>query len=49
LKFLSCYENEDAFLPLISISNNLQHASLVMGGTTKAKRQPTLPANNLQV
>jgi aminopeptidase N len=37
LKFLACYENEDAFLPLISISNNLQHASLVMGGTTKEK------------
>jgi len=37
LKFLSCYENEDAFLPLISISNNLQHASLVMGGTAREK------------
>ncbi len=37
LKFLACFENEDAFLPLISISNNLQHASLVMGGTTKEK------------
>jgi tricorn protease interacting factor F2/3 len=37
LNFLSCYENEDAFLPLISISNNLQHASLVMGGSTKKK------------
>jgi tricorn protease interacting factor F2/3 len=37
LKFLSCYENEDAFLPLISISNNLQHASLVMGDSTIEK------------
>ncbi len=37
LKFLSWYENEDAFLPLISISNNLQHASLVMGSTTREK------------
>ena len=37
LGFLSVYENEDAFLPLISISNNLQHAYLVMGDTTKEK------------
>ena len=37
LKFLACYENEDAFLPLISISNNLQHASLVMGDSTREK------------
>ena len=37
LKFLCCYENEDAFLPLISISNNLQHASLVMGDPIKEK------------
>ena len=37
LKFLSCYENEDAFLPLIGISNNLQHACLVMDDTTKEK------------
>ncbi|MGD9225195.1 MAG: M1 family metallopeptidase [Desulfobacterales bacterium] len=37
LKFLSSYENEDAFLPLISISNNLQHAYLVLGDTTKEK------------
>ena len=37
LKFLSCYENEDAFLPLISISNNLQHAALLMGDSTKEK------------
>ena len=37
LKFLSSYENEDAFLPLISISNNLQHAYLVMGDTNKEK------------
>ena len=37
LGFLSVYENEDAFLPLISISNNLQHADLVMGGQIKEK------------
>jgi tricorn protease interacting factor F2/3 len=37
LRFLSYYENEDAFLPLISISNNLQHASLVMGDRIKEK------------
>ena len=37
LEFLSCYENEDAFLPLISISNNLQHASLVVGNSTGDK------------
>jgi tricorn protease interacting factor F2/3 len=37
LGFLSFYENEDAFLPLISISNNLQHAALVMGGKIKEK------------
>jgi aminopeptidase N len=30
LKFLTFYENEDAFLPLISISNNLQYADLVL-------------------
>ncbi|NOQ19922.1 MAG: M1 family peptidase [Desulfobacterales bacterium] len=35
LGFLSVYENEDAFLPLISISNNLQHAYLVMGEPTR--------------
>ena len=37
LKFLSFYENEQAFLPLISISNNLQHADLVMGGQIREK------------
>jgi tricorn protease interacting factor F2/3 len=37
LGFLSVYENEGAFLPLISISNNLQHAYLVMGDTTREK------------
>jgi tricorn protease interacting factor F2/3 len=37
LGFLSFYENEDAFLPLISISNNLQHAALVMGDKIKEK------------
>ncbi len=37
LGFLSFYENEDAFLPLISISNNLQHAALVMGDPIKEK------------
>ncbi len=30
LDFLTCYRNENAFLPLVSISNNLQHAYLVM-------------------
>ncbi|MGD2187118.1 MAG: M1 family metallopeptidase [Desulfobacterales bacterium] len=37
LKFLLYYENENAFLPLMSISNNLQHAYMVMGGTFKEK------------
>ena len=37
LKFLTFYENEDAFLPLISISHNLQHADLVLPETLKAK------------
>jgi aminopeptidase N len=37
LKFLRFYENEDAFLPLISISNNLQHADLVLSGSAKEK------------
>ncbi len=36
-RFLSYYENEAAFLPLISISNNLQHAALVMGDPIKEK------------
>ena len=30
LEFLACYQKENAFLPLVSISNNLQHADLVM-------------------
>ena len=30
LDFLDDYQNENAFLPLLSISNNLQHADLVM-------------------
>jgi aminopeptidase N len=37
LKFLVFYENEDAFLPLISISNNLQHAALVLPASVKEK------------
>jgi tricorn protease interacting factor F2/3 len=37
LKFLSFYENEQAFLPLISISNNLQYADLVTAAATKEK------------
>jgi tricorn protease interacting factor F2/3 len=37
LKFLSFYENEQAFLPLISISTNLQHADLVLGDPIKEK------------
>ena len=37
LKFLTFYENEDAFLPLISISNNLQHAHLVLSESVKEK------------
>jgi len=37
LKFLSFYENEQAFLPLMSISGNLQYAELVVGGPIKAK------------
>ena len=37
LKFLAFYENEDAFLPLISISNNLQHADLVLPDSAKEK------------
>jgi tricorn protease interacting factor F2/3 len=37
LKFLAFYENEQAFLPLISISNNLQYADLVMADTAREK------------
>ena len=37
LEFLAFYKNEDAFLPLISISNNLQHADLVLPDSVKAK------------
>jgi len=37
LKFLSIYENEQAFLPLISISSNLQYAALVMADSTREK------------
>ena len=37
LKFLSFYENEHGFLPLMSISNNLQYADLVTGGSFKGK------------
>ncbi|MFC1857446.1 M1 family metallopeptidase [Thermodesulfobacteriota bacterium] len=37
LDFLRCYENEDAFLPLISISTNLHHAYVVMNDPNKEK------------
>jgi aminopeptidase N len=37
IKFLSYYRNEDAFLPLISISNNLHQAFLVMEDNRKKK------------
>ncbi len=37
LDFLSNYSNEDAFLPLISIANNLYHAYMVMAGSVKDK------------
>jgi len=37
LKFLAVYENEEAFLPLISISNSLQYAQLVLSENVKEK------------
>jgi len=37
LAFLLYYENENSFLPLISISDNLHHAWLVMEGRKKEK------------
>jgi aminopeptidase N len=37
LEFLSNYENEDAFLPLISIAGNLFHAYLVLEGAQRGK------------
>jgi len=37
LDFLAFYQHENAFLPLVSISNNLQHAYLVMGADMKEK------------
>jgi len=37
LEFLSNYENEDAFLPLISIAGNLFHAYLVLKGAQREK------------
>jgi aminopeptidase N len=37
LNFLAFYQDENAFLPLVSISNNLQHAYLVMGAENKEK------------
>ncbi len=40
LDFLAYYQNESAFLPLVSISNNLQHAYLVMA----AEQQESIAA-----
>ncbi len=37
LEFLSNYENEDAFLPLISIAGNVFHAYLVLKGAQRRK------------
>jgi len=37
LDFLAYYQDENAFLPLVSISNNLQHAYLVMDADKKEK------------
>ncbi|MGD2037023.1 MAG: M1 family metallopeptidase [Desulfobacterales bacterium] len=37
LDFLAFYQDENAFLPLVSISNNLQHAYLVMGAEKQEK------------
>ena len=37
LDFLADYQDENAFLPLASISNNLQHAYLVMGAEQKER------------
>jgi tricorn protease interacting factor F2/3 len=37
LDFLTFYQDENAFLPLVSISNNLQHAYLVMDVEKKEK------------
>ncbi len=44
LGFLSNYTNEKAFLPLISISNNLFHAFRVMEGTLRARVSSTAGA-----
>ncbi|MFC1886539.1 M1 family metallopeptidase [Thermodesulfobacteriota bacterium] len=44
LKFLSFYENEHAFLPLISISNNLQYADLVIGGHISEQISSLVPS-----
>lgn len=37
LDFLGFYQDENAFLPLVSISNNLQYAGLVLGADKKEK------------
>ena len=37
IDFLTFYRDENAFLPLVSISNNLQHAYLVMDAENKEK------------
>jgi tricorn protease interacting factor F2/3 len=37
LEFLAYYQNENAFLPLVSISNNLQHAYLILKAEKKDK------------
>jgi tricorn protease interacting factor F2/3 len=37
LDFLAHYQNERAFLPLVSISNHLQHAGLVLGAEKQQK------------
>ena len=40
LDFLVYYQGETAFLPLVSISNNLQHASLVLDAEKNEKISP---------
>ncbi len=47
LRFLSFYEDEDVFLPLISIAGNLFHAYLVLKGT-KRKRIVTAAKSLLE-
>jgi aminopeptidase N len=37
LEFLAFYKREEAFLPLISIADNLHHAYLVLGASDRAK------------